>query len=78
MALKAFCKSMNTPQEYLPKSQLYLFFFISSSACFLEWLCRKPNCLSYNILCLFKNIVRWVCISFSILLLVLEGSEIGQ
>ena len=68
---KAFCKSRHTPQAYLPKSQPCLIFsVISNSACVVEWLCPKPKCLLYIILCLFKNIVRGACISFSIILLI--------
>ena len=68
---KAFCKSRNTLQAYLPESQLCFFFLISSYV-------QKPNCLSYNVLCLFKSIVRRASISFWIILIVLESSEIGQ
>ena len=50
---KAFCKSRNTRQAYLPNSQPCLTFsVICNSACVVEWLCQNPNCLSHNILCL--------------------------
>lgn len=48
---KAFCKSRNTRQAYLPNSQPCLIFsVICNSACVVEWLCQNPNCLSHNIL----------------------------
>ena len=57
-SIKCFCKSKNTLQAYCPESQTCLIFpVISKSACAMEWLGQKSNCLSYMLL-LFKNIVN--------------------
>ena len=68
-------KSFLQIKEYLASLLTWitalLFFLISSYV-------QKPNCLSYNVLCLFKSVVRRASISFWIILIVLESSETGQ
>ena len=74
---KAFCRSRNTSQAKFPESQACLIFsVITERAWVVEWLCLKLNCLSYRTSLAFKNVIKWLCMSLSKILLILESNEI--
>ena len=49
------------------------FSVIAERAWVVEWLCLKPNCLSYRTSLAFKNVIKQLCLILSIILLILES-----
>ena len=76
-------KSILQIKEY-PTSKISKLVWVSSlslacfSNCWKSISCVKPNCLSYRISLAFKNVIKRLCMSLSIIWLILESNEIGR